>query len=141
MVSSLPNSLLTALPEGTSQILRVYSYLSWASLQALPLRCIADVLGSKIDYLSSMEVATVIPIATLLGAFIVYLLHVELLHLIKTSRQFRSLQRAVAMRYGTVICMFAYVVAGGVTSLVLGAFQCVDADPDNQVPGDQIMLR
>ncbi len=141
VASSLPNSLLLPLPHATSHILRAYGYLSWANLQALPLKCMSHLLNVGVDYHNSMELATVVPLLTLLLLFAVYLCHVEALYLVKKTKEFKAMQKQVSIRYGTLICVYLYVVAGGVHSLLFGSFRCVDADPDHQVPGRQYVLR
>ena len=49
-------------------------------------------------------------------------------------------QRALLIRGFTLLSMLYYLSLGGVCSLILGSFACVDLDPNDIVPGNQRVL-
>ena len=130
------------LPYSTSRILQAYGYFSWASIQALPLTCIANSLGVLITYQNSMELATIIPIMAALFCTFCYLLHIEILYVISTrSKYFRAKQKQISIRYGTLVGMFVYILWGGVSTVIVGSMECIDVDPDNSLSADSIVMR
>src|SRR5690242_12109576 len=123
---------MISLPHGSSRILQGYSYLSWASIQALPLSCIAESLGVVISYQNAMELATVIPLLAALVCIFCYLLHIEVLYVISTkSKYFTAKQKQVSIRYGSLVGMFIYILWGGVGAVIIGSFECVNIDPEH----------
>jgi hypothetical protein len=78
---------------------------------------------------------------TFIVVLVLYFVHIELVYLIKSAKHFKILQKRLSIRYGTLICMFLYIVQGGVHGLLFGSFQCVDADPDGLVAGRQYVMR
>jgi hypothetical protein len=116
--------------------------MSWASLQALPLKCISIALNVQhVTYPNSAEIATVLPVMSFIVVLVLYCVHIELVYLIKTNKHFKILQKRLSIRYGTVVCMFVYIVQGGVHSLLFGSFGCIEADPDDLVAGRQYVMR
>ena len=130
------------LPHSASFILQAYSYLSWASIQALPLNCIANHLGVAITYQNSMELATLIPMMALLLVLFCYLFHVELLYVITArNKYFQRKQKQLSLRYGTLVGMFVYILWGGVAAVIIGSMECVNVDPGKFVLGSQTVMR
>lgn len=84
-------------------------------------------------YLEQMEIATVLPLIGILITLIVYLLHMEMIHLLSASAEVRqSVHTRYTKKYGTAVWILWYLSCAGIWQLVAGVLsaECVDADTD-----------
>ena len=131
--ASLPGSVgVSYLPPMTAALLRAYSRLSLASLQAFPVHCIETALPvARADLVLLLQIASSAPLLLLSLLLAVYLLQTELAHWKGLrGRDYRDHVRRAALRYATLAWMIVAVTLGGVGQLALKCFFCVDIDPD-----------
>jgi len=110
----------------------------------VPLACV----DPNVDYIDGVVFTTLAPMG--IAAFIFLLFLIRYIHIIfgdygdmGTEQRMKEIQRRkylTASRFFALFLLLTFLVLPGVTTTIVGSFQCTDLDPDSVMDSAQVYL-
>lgn len=102
-------------------------------------------VDEKIDYVSSLVISTLIPLAITVLLLLSFAGNSLLYHFYThegiTAEEKRKRHQNLVSQYFTLFLLLTYFVLPGVSSTIAQAYSCINIDVDNVAEGDDLYLR